>query len=452
MIAAASASAVLVLTSALSGANDGAHSAARQDETWTQARLESVAAEIKTDIENLRGEKFKQAVAVKLATRESFIEYAKAHERETNTPERMSTDETIAKMLGMIPPGMNLFDTELEFLAGQVGGFYDPPTKSFCLMDSCPFGVAKIVLAHELDHALDDQLFDIDGKMKSLEDNSDAQRAYQAVVEGTGTSVMTQWMLKHKKEVDLSSLQSMQDQSNKSLAAAPMWLWKPALAVYLRGAAFLVHSESTMAGQMTAAKSEDIRRAFTDVPRSMEQVLHPEKYWDAKKRDDPRTVEFDVSKLPEGWEVLRKDTLGEFALTMLATPDAERKPLDVENPMSIITLGFTSEIGKGWGGDRCILLGKDDARVLVIATCWDTPRDAAEFHGAMSLLLPQLERSLKALVDEGKYGKHSTSGASLEYGSADDEVKLRLQCGVAKPELEKLDKALMYRCEAAKVH
>jgi hypothetical protein len=466
MIAATSASAFLVLTSALQGASVGAHSAPHQDEPWTQARLESVAAEIRGDIEALRGEKFKEATAVKLATAESFLQYAREHEEKESSPEKIATDELIAKMLGMIPASMNLLQTELDFLAGQVGGFYDPPTKTFYLMDGCPIGIARIVLAHELDHALDDQLFDLDGKMKSLggvsdakdpyhsllEGNSDAMMAYQSVVEGTGTNVMTQWAVKHAKEIDPASLKEIQDRSNRSLAAAPMWLWKPALAVYLRGASFLVHSDNAMAGQITAAKNDDIRRAFTQSPRSMEQVLHPEKYWDEKKKDEPRAVAFDVEKVPEGWKILRQDTLGEFLLAMFATPEAERTPLDVDNPMAIIGLECTNEIAKGWGGDRCILLGKDDARVLVLATCWDTPRDAAEFYGAMRVLKPQLDRSLKALLDTGNYGKHSTSGASLEYGPADDEVKLRLQCGVAKPELEKLDKALTYRCEAAKAH
>jgi hypothetical protein len=455
--------ALLLFGSALAFGAGGARTVS-QDEPWTQARLESIASSIKTDIETLRGEKYTKPVAMKLATRESFLNYARDHERESSSPEKTATDETIAKMLGMIPPDMNLVESELAFLAGQVGGFYDPPTKTFYLMDSCPLGVAKIVLAHELDHALDDQLFDIEGKSKAFEGatdaknpyaslltgNSDAQMAYQSVVEGTGTSVMTQWTVKHMKEVDLSNFQSMQDEANRSLAAAPMWLWKPALAVYLRGASFLVHSDSPMAGQMTAAKNEDIRRAFTDVPRSMEQVLHPEKYWDEKQRDEPRAVAFDASKLPEEWKVLREDTLGEFALTMLATAKSERKPLDTSNPMAILSLRFTSEAGKGWGGDRCALLGKGDERVLVLATCWDTPRDAAEFYGAMSVVEPELESALKELAATEKFGKHPTSGAKIDYGVANDEVTIRVQCGVAKPELEKLDKALSYRCEAAK--
>lgn len=451
MISTTSASAFLLFSSALASSSAaGATAPALQDSNWTQARLEAVSEEIKADIEAMRGEKFKQPIAVKLATREGFLQYAREHEARANSAEKLSTDETIAKMLGMIPPAMNLFETALEFLAGQVGGFYDPPTKSFCLMEGCPPSVAKIVLAHELDHALDDQLFDIDGQMKALEHNSDAMMAYQSVVEGTGTAVMTQWTIKNMKGVDLTGFQAMQDESNRSLAAAPMWLWKPALAVYLRGASFLVHSDNVMKGQLSAAKNDDIRRAFTEVPRSMEQVLHPEKYWDGSTRDDPRPVEFDVSKLPEGWKVLREDTLGEFALAMVATPETERKPLAFDNPMSLMTLEFTNEVARGWGGDRVLLLGRDDARLLVLATCWDTPRDAAEFYGAMRLLEPQMTRAAKALMADGKYGKHLTSGVSLRYGEAQDEVVLEIHCGVAKKELESVEKALVYSCAPAK--
>jgi len=135
---------------------------------------------------------------------------------------------------------------------------------------------------------------------------------------------------------------------------------------------------------------------------------------------------------------------------LLATPEGERKPIDFKNPMAVVGLQFTNEIAKGWGGDRLVLLGKDEARMLVIATCWDTPRDAAEFYGAMKMLEPQLERSLKGLLVGEKFGKHPTSSVSIEYGAAPDEVRIRLQCGVAKPELEKLEKALTVRCEAAK--
>jgi hypothetical protein len=48
--------------------------------------------------------------------------------------------------------------------------------------------LTKITLAHELDHALDDQLFDIDGTLKKIGEDTDAQLAFHAVVEGSGRS------------------------------------------------------------------------------------------------------------------------------------------------------------------------------------------------------------------------------------------------------------------------
>src|SRR5882757_4133701 len=109
---------------------------------------------------------------------------------------------------------------------------------------------------------------------------------------------------------------------------------------------------------------------------------------------------------------------------MLATAEAERKVPDLSDAMGLMSLKFSNEIAQGWGGDRLIVLGKADARVLILVTCWDTPRDAAELYGAMRALHAQLDRALKPLMHEGKFGKHPSAGASLEYGEAHDEVVL----------------------------
>jgi hypothetical protein len=60
-------------------------------------------------------------------------------------------------------------------------------------MENCPVGIAKIVLSHELGHALDDQLYDIDGTLSRVAERSDVGMAYQSVVEGSGTAVMNRW-------------------------------------------------------------------------------------------------------------------------------------------------------------------------------------------------------------------------------------------------------------------
>jgi hypothetical protein len=133
---------------------------------------------------------------------------------------------------------------------------------------------------------------------------------------------------------------------------------------------------------MKAAKMEDIRQAFEHPPRSAEQILHPEKYWDAKAIDEPRAVAIDSSKLAAGWKVLGEDTLGELFLALVTTPVDKRAKFDAKNPLSVLGIQYTNKAAEGWGGDRALLLEKGDARALWLVTVWDTPEDAQEFRDA----------------------------------------------------------------------
>src|SRR5262249_39490715 len=150
--------------------------------------------------------KYLRPVAVKVSSKEDLIQYLEARENKTTPPEQFAADETIAKMLGVVPPDLDLRKRLYAMLEAQVGGFYDPDTDSFSLMEWVPRGLTKIILAHELDHALDDQLFDMDGAIAKIGNVTDPMFAYQSVVEGAGTVMMTQWMLKNG---DMAEMQSV---------------------------------------------------------------------------------------------------------------------------------------------------------------------------------------------------------------------------------------------------
>ncbi len=354
-------------------------------ERWTQAELEAVSEEIRVDIEKMRGMKFKRPVSVKVTDKDGFVQYMKQRQELTQSPERLARDETVAKMLGLIPHDMDLMATVEELLKEQVGGFYDPSSDTFFLMDSFKGDIAKIILAHELTHALDDQTFDIDGTLKRMNEETDAEFAFQAVVEGSGTAAMNQWTIAHLKDIDKEALLESADIGTAGLDTAPPYLWKPLLAAYLRGEGFLTRSRA-MNLSMKPAKIEDIQRAFTEPPRSSEQILHPEKYWEGDDRDDPRVVRFDAGARPKEWEVLGEDTLGEIVLALLTTPVAKRTGLDVKNPLAIVGIAYTNDSAAGWGGDRVILLGQGNERWLELVTVWDTAGDAQEFRDAVSPL------------------------------------------------------------------
>src|SRR5688500_5985548 len=96
---------------------DSAPAAPAQDHEWTQEELERVSAEIQLEIEKLRGQKFARQVAVKLASIEDLMAYVAEREAKTETPEEFAADETIAKMLGVVPNHVDLRKAMHDLLA-----------------------------------------------------------------------------------------------------------------------------------------------------------------------------------------------------------------------------------------------------------------------------------------------------------------------------------------------
>src|SRR6185312_6306875 len=80
-------------------------------------------------------------------------------------------------------------------LSGQVIGFYDPETKKMSVKSAGgAIGVAQqITFAHEYDHALQDQQFDLSKVGIDARDQGDRSLARLALVEGDATLVMTEW-------------------------------------------------------------------------------------------------------------------------------------------------------------------------------------------------------------------------------------------------------------------
>jgi len=354
-------------------------------------------------IEELRGDKYTREVKVSIADKAGFLEYADDRMERTTTNNQLRSEELVMKLAGLVDPEMDYMGKLMSLLEEQVGGFYDPGTESFCLMSSFQGGLAKIILAHELTHALDDQLWDIDGTLDRLAGNADAQMAYQAVVEGSGTSTMNEWTMKHfGKDISMKDLTGASEMDVGGLEDAPASLWKPMLMVYMKGAAFLKRTDNVMAGQMGSVDRADLERAFTAPPMSTEQILHPEKYWDEEQYDAPTPLRIDTSKLEaDGWSLINQETIGEATLALVTAPDSERGGLDVSNPMAMLGLRYTNKAAEGWDGDRYVLLEKGDMLYFHLTTVWDSEKDAAEFAENLGRQAEKLEAARNVMSANG---------------------------------------------------
>lgn len=360
-----------------------------EGESWTQAGLEAATAEIQAQVEAIRGVKFQRPVKVKVADTATLREYIAKREAEMTSPTRPHRDECVVKLFGLAAPALDLRALELEVLEGQVGGFYDPSSDTFFLMSAMKGQGVRVILAHELTHALDDQIHDIDARLAAAKENTDAELAIRCVIEGSGTNLMNRWTLEHGRSIPTEDMAALTAMGADVMKTALPILWKPLVASYFAGDAFLARTSgfNLTAAAVTAA---DVDRAFREPPRSMEQVLHSERYWDPKKIDEPMRVEFDSKTIPAGWTELAQDTLGEFGLALLTTPPTDRKGLDLSNPMMLLGVKWTNEAAKGWGGDRLILSGRGDDRFLQLVTAWDSAKDAEQFAAALEKAGPKL--------------------------------------------------------------
>ncbi|MBM3988311.1 MAG: hypothetical protein FJ294_10210 [Planctomycetes bacterium] len=392
---------------------------------WTQAELERVALEIQGDIEKLRGEAFKAPVKVKLASKADLRAYVEERLRKTETPEKLAADALVGKLLGVIPPELDVMAETLRLLDSQVVGFYDPDSDSFSLMDGCPLGLARMTMAHELGHALDDQLYGIDAQLAKLGKDTDAQLAYWCVVEGSATLVGNRWQMANARSLDAASMAAAGEMMKGTFDQSPQWLWKPLIGSYLVGSGFLARSEKWLSAQMASVPSADVARAFQAPPVSTEVALHPAKYWDESKLDLPQRLELVAASVPNGWSVLREDTLGEFSCAIVSLAPAKRGGVDLSNPMAMMGLTFTSKAASGWDGDRLALLAKGEARALRWRSVWDSPEDAAEFRAALA---EQLAHQ-RACVE--KLGANGLHGVELAEGLAPTEVELLVWTAVA---------------------
>ncbi|MCA9000939.1 MAG: hypothetical protein KDB61_03380 [Planctomycetes bacterium] len=341
------------------------------------AHLAELARGVEKQVAEIRGLEFKRPVEVHFADKERFVEYYHSMEDRMGGAELTKKEELMAVLLQLIPSDVDLGALQEELLATQVGGFYDPATDAFYVMEGLEDDLIRIIMSHELTHALDDQHYDLAAKDKELMDNNDSLLAHHAVIEGSAQVVMNRWLVQNLASLDRAALLQFQAKMDaQELLSAPRLLWKPFFALYMQGQAFLCRKDRF--SMFATADIADLDRAFQNLPVSTEQILHPGKYWTKEDVDLPHRVKQGLARLPEGWSAFHSSILGELYLGLLCGPaDGE------VTAASITKLNYTDASTSGWGGDRVQILAKGDSRVLILDTFWDTAGDAREFQEAL---------------------------------------------------------------------
>lgn len=337
----------------------------------------ALADSLEKKVEELRGLRFRKPVKKGVKTAEQFLSFLREKIYETTPAQKMALYSKIHAMLGLVPEGFDIEKEMLSFLSVGVGGVYDPKTKEFFLALGVPQAMQKTIIVHEMTHALDDQYISLD-KFYTAELTEDEGLGRAAVAEGSATLVMNLYQLRTPdalRDVASSQKEIMEFMRKQSevLRRVPPYLARSLMCGYLAGPEFLAKLDVP-----DAKRAERVLEAFQNPPRSSEQVLHPEKYWDPEQRDEPMQLSMPdlLAVLGDGWKLAAQDTLGELNV---ATLTGEYSSSDFADPMAVMQIEWTNEAAQGWGGDRWVAYSQGEQLLVFWAIAWDSEEDAKEF-------------------------------------------------------------------------
>ena len=396
------------------------------DELLNEESIQEVVHKLAREVEDIRGQRFLCLPSVRLDNRANILERARQAVTERMRPESQEVEGFCAKLLGMLPGDVDLQQLRNELWSSQYDGFFDHDCCVFYIAREIDTASARLQIVYGLAQILDEQHHDLIATRERLRGNGDARLAATAVALGSAAAVQEAWKLRNAGR--LTSRERRQGShifDLSELGHFPPYIWKPLLIAATRGPTFLQRS-GVLSLMLPGVRTRDIDRALADLPTSTEQVLHPVKYWKRSRADAPRRVEIDLEGLPEGWQLLREDTLGELRLGIMLEAAGV---VDQTGADSELDAALTHVPSEGWGGDRHVLLRRGDATLLYLATVWDEPSDALEFHHAMRAAMPHLSDNLARIPATAAAQER---GVAVEFGPVSDQVLLISWIGMSE--------------------
>jgi hypothetical protein len=159
------------------------------------ADFAAAADEVLGQMSQITGLDLRSPLRKSLRSREEIRAHIiKEMNEEKNAAERYAGARS-AEAFGLLPKGFDLDSFMIDLLTEQIAGLYDPKTHEFYVADWIPIDDQRMVMAHELTHALEDQHFQIEAWVKAARPNDDGELARESVLEGSAMVAMVEYQL-----------------------------------------------------------------------------------------------------------------------------------------------------------------------------------------------------------------------------------------------------------------
>jgi hypothetical protein len=332
------------------------------------------ADEVLADMSKLLSLPVREPLKRSVRTKDEIRAYLIRNMREDQDSAKLHADVRTLELLGLLPKDYPLEQKLLDLLTEQIAGVYDPKGREFFIATSTDPAEQRVIMAHELTHALEDQSFQIERWTKAVKDNDDAQFARNAVLEGSAMVAMIDYLLRDsgasfRELANFDPGLMMGDiDGSQELKEVPLVLKDQLLFPYLAGAAFSVKVLDAAGGW------SGLHTIFEKPPASTQHILHPDLYLRGVL---PEKVELPPMKgvVPRGWKKLDENVIGEFGMNQILKQYLGKARAD--------------ELAAGWSGDRYAIWEQSaqGAALLVIRMRLAGEAEASRFFEGYRQLL-----------------------------------------------------------------
>ena len=346
---------------------------------------EVTGPELQEEVAQAGGVPFRAPVPLDFLSPADLAKYLKDVLDDEYPPARAQADQRMLVAFDLLPSGVDLRAVRARVLEENIAGFYDerPGHKRLYAVseDRTLTPANQLVLSHELRHALQDQYADVHAVVPDpVGDFDDRRLAFVSLLEGDATLVMERFLV---QRLAGSALGAASDLSQLSWPVPPV----PGVPPVVRDQLVLPY----LAGRdFTRALQEHggweaVKGAWSAPPASMEQVLHPEKFF---AHEPPRPVR--IAYTPPRARLLSEGVLGELLTrTLLSTGAGDDAPAAARS-VPPLSEDEVQRAAAGWGGDAYRVWDVAGRTLLVWRSEWDRTDDAREFQDAF---LRRLERT-----------------------------------------------------------
>jgi hypothetical protein len=321
-------------------------------EAASDDRLEAMVKETLPWVERVMGVRAGRRVPLKIIDRKDAQAKMREILRREYPGDSLARLGAALGVIGLVAPGTDVAREAEELYGRNASGFYDHHDHVLYLLRGQPQAAQAVVIAHELAHALQDQVLEIAAIARKRKQSEDGTMALSAALEGQAQEVALLVIREHGDPMSEAIAESAPGGTEMAADQAGVcpWLTLSLKFPYLAG------------GELVeAAKTEKDPSAtvlFKRPPLSTRQVRHPELYL---KDEKPREAALGFAPLVEG-EPIYETTVGEANIDLLGDM-LDHKPF----------------LGAGWQGDRLEVARLHGKLCGVWVIAFDTDASARAF-------------------------------------------------------------------------